>query len=108
MRRVKPEGRPHTRQRQLVTAHPATVLRGLFHSDGCRVRNWTRRVVAGEMRRYDYPRWQFTHHAADILELCCWALDLVGVAWRQSNWKTISVSRREAVARLDGLIGPKR
>jgi len=36
------------------------------------------------------------------------ALDLVGVPWRQSSWKTISVSTRTGVARLDELIGPKR
>jgi hypothetical protein len=37
----------------------------------------------------------------------CWALDLVDVPWRQSNWKTISVSARPGVARLDELIGLK-
>jgi hypothetical protein len=107
-------GRKHERpivledwQRQVVEAHPGAFLRGLFHSDGCRVRNWTQRTVAGELKRYDYPRWQFVNASADIRELCCWALDLVGVAWRQSNRRTISVSRREAVAALDALIGPK-
>ena len=108
-------GRKHERpivleqwQQRLVEAHPADFLRGLFHSDGCRVKNWTRKLVGGDMKRYDYPRWQFTNHSADIRELCCWALDLVDVAWRQSNHVTISVSRRADVARLDGLIGPKR
>ncbi len=71
------------------------------------MRNWTSKPVAGQMKRYEYPRWQFTNHSTDIRELCCWALDLVDVAWRQSNWKTISVSRREAVARLDEVIGRK-
>ncbi|CAI9419872.1 hypothetical protein HIDPHFAB_03910 [Nocardioides sp. T2.26MG-1] len=46
--------------------------------------------------------------SADIRELCCWALDLVDVPWRQSNHKTISVSTRAAVARLDTLIGMKQ
>jgi Homeodomain-like domain-containing protein len=108
-------GRKHDRpivledwQRTIVEAHPAELLRGLFHSDGSRVRNWASRVVAGERRRYDYPRWQFTNNSGDIRELCCWALDLVDVAWRQSNWKTISVSRRADVARLDARIGLKR
>jgi hypothetical protein len=64
-------------------------------------------MVAGEMKRYDCPRWQFTNSSLDIRELCCRALDLVGVPWRQSNRKTISVSTRPAVARLDELIGPK-
>jgi hypothetical protein len=94
-------------QRAIVEEHPAHFLRGLFHSDGSRVANWASRMVAGERRRYDYPRWQFTNHSSDIRALCCWALDLVEVAWRQSNWKTISVSRRADVARLDALIGLK-
>ncbi|MGI9155591.1 MAG: hypothetical protein ACR2FG_02995 [Marmoricola sp.] len=57
-------GRKHERklvlepwQRENVEAFPAALLRGLFHSDGCRAKNWTRRLVAGEMKRYDYPRW---------------------------------------------------
>ena len=94
-------------QRTIVEAHPGPFLRGLFHSDGCRAKNWTRKIVAGEMKRYDYPRWQFTN-SADIRELCCWALDLVDVPWRQSNWKTISVSTRVGVALLDNLIGLKQ
>lgn len=107
-------GRKHERpivledwQRDIVTAHPGDFLRGLFHSDGCRARNWTRKVVAGELKRYDYLRWQFTNSSDDIRELCCWALELVDIPWRQSNGKTISVSRRHAVARLDELIGPR-
>lgn len=40
-------------QRHLVEAHPGPFLRGLFHSDGCRAQNWTRKIVAGEMKRYD-------------------------------------------------------
>jgi hypothetical protein len=107
-------GRKHERpivleewQRQIVEAHPGAFLRGLFHSDGCRSKNWTTRVVAGETKRYDDPRWHFTNVSADIRELCCWALDLVDVPWRQSNAKTISVSTRAGVARLDELVGLK-
>ena len=108
-------GRKHDRalvlepwQREVVEACPAEFLRGLFHSDGCRVRNWARRRVAGEPKRYDYPRWQFVNHSADIRRWCCEALDRVGVPWRASSWKTVSVSTREGVARLDELVGPKR
>jgi hypothetical protein len=107
-------GRKHERtlvladwQRELVERHPADLLRGLFHSDGCRANNWTRRLVAGEMKRYDYPRWQFTNNSPDIRRWCCEALDLVDVPWRQSSWKTISVSTRAGVARLDELLGLK-
>ncbi len=63
--------------------------------------------VGGERKRYDYPRWQFVNASEDILDLCTWALDLVDVAWRRSGSRVVSVSRREAVARLDELIGPK-
>jgi hypothetical protein len=94
-------GRKHDRpivleewQRAIIEAHPGPFLRGLFHSDGCRANNWTQRMVAGQMKRYHYPRWQFTNNSADIRELCCWALDLVEVPWRRRNWKTISVSTR--------------
>ncbi|MBB6626300.1 transcriptional regulator [Nocardioides sp. KIGAM211] len=107
-------GRKHERpivledwQRAIVVEHPGDFLRGLFHSDGCRVANWASRVVDGERRRHDYPRWQFTNTSEDILGLCGWALDLVEVAWRRSNAKTVSVSRRAAVAALDDLIGLK-
>jgi hypothetical protein len=107
-------GRKHDRtialddwQRAVVEDHPGAFLRGLFHSDGSRVRNWATRPVGGVTKRYDYPRWQFTNVSADILELCCWALDLVDVPWRRSRWNCVSVSRRAAVARLDELIGMK-
>ena len=107
-------GRKHERsltmqpwQRAIVEEHPAAFLRGLFHSDGARVNNWTTRMVDGERRRYDYPRWQFRNASEDILCWCGEALDQVGVDWRRSGPRTLSVSRREAVARLDQLIGLK-
>jgi hypothetical protein len=107
-------GRKHERpiilddwQQRIVETNPGPFLRGLFHSDGCRAKNWTRKLVAGQWKRYDYPRWQFTNMSTDIRELCCSALDLAEIPWRQSNHKTISVSTRAGVARLDELIGPK-
>ena len=107
-------GRKHERpirlegwQADVVTAHPDAFLRGLFHSDGARVRNSATRIVAGEKRRYAYPRWQFVNASEDILGLCTWALDLAEVEWRRSAPRVVSVSRREAVERLDALIGPK-
>lgn len=94
-------------QEEIVVRHPAAFLRGLFHSDGARVNNWATRTVAGVRKRYDYPRWQFSNRSADIRGLCCWALDLLDIPWRHSQTWTISVSRRDAVARLDALIGLK-
>jgi hypothetical protein len=108
-------GRKHERelgmarwQWEIVEEHPGDFLRGLFHSDGCRVRNWARRTVAGVPKRYDYPRWQFVNASVEIRDWCCAALDLVDVPWRQSGPRTISVSRREGVERLDALVGLKR
>lgn len=108
-------GRKHERdlvledwQCEIVKAHPAELLRGLFHSDGCRVNNWATRTVAGTKKRYDYPRWQFVNHSADIRTWCIEALDVLDIPWRQSSWHTISVSSRAGVARLDELIGLKR
>lgn len=77
------------------------------------MRNWTTKVVAGETKRYDYPRWQFVNYSDDIRRLCCWALDLAAVGYRTDDAGpgsrgTISVSRRADVARLDALIGLKR
>ncbi|MDT9594542.1 transcriptional regulator [Nocardioides zeae] len=111
-------GRKHERpivlepwQRALVEAEPAAFLRGLFHSDGSRVRNWATRTVDGRQRRLDYARWQFVNHSADVRDLGTWALDLVVPVARillaASSWWPISVSRRAGVARLDTLIGPE-
>jgi hypothetical protein len=97
----------HDWQWALVEEHPANFLRGLFHSDGCRSNNWARRPVAGRPKRYDYPRWQFVNASEEILGWCTAALDLVGVPWRRSGPRTVSVSVRSGVARLDELVGPK-
>ena len=107
-------GRKHQRtlgmadwQWAIVAEHPADFLRGLFHSDGCRVNNWATRTVAGQKRRQEYPRWQFVNESAEIMRWCGQALDLVGIEWRQTSRRTLSVSRREAVAQLDARIGLK-
>ncbi len=56
---------------------------------------------------HEYPRYLFDNQSTDILRLCGDALNRLGVAWRFSRPKTISVARREAVARLDEFVGPK-
>ncbi|MEV0732090.1 hypothetical protein [Polymorphospora sp. NPDC050346] len=90
-------------QRRVVAERPGDFLRGLFHSDGCRIDNRVRR--AG--REYSYPRYLFTNRSADILGLCRWALDLLGIAWRMNRPDSLSVARRDAVAALDRHVGPK-
>jgi len=108
-------GRKHERrivlepwQRELIEQHPGRFLRGLFHSDGCRVVNWATKTVRGVTTRYDgYPRYFFTNHSADIVDLCTWALDSLGVAWTLPRPDNVSVARRGAVAVLDQHVGLK-
>lgn len=90
-------------QRTIIEAHPGDFIRGLFHSDGCRFAN--RVVVSG--KQYVYPRYMFTNESADIMGLCQWALDLLGIAWRMNRRNSLSVARRDAVAALDRHVGPK-
>jgi hypothetical protein len=90
-----------------VETHPGPFLRGLVHSDGCRITNWTRRMVAGELKRYEYPRYVFSNKSLDILALCCAALDRLAIAHRRPRWDNVSVARGEAVAALDRWVGPK-
>jgi hypothetical protein len=107
-------GPKHTRaivlepwQQEVVDEQTGPFLRGLFHSDGCRMTNWTTRRVAGEVKRYTYPRYFFSNEFADIMGLCQGALDRLGVAWRMPRPNMLSVARREAVAALDVHVGPK-
>lgn len=111
-------GRKHERrirlepwQQQIVDAHPWEFIRGLVHSDGCRITNWTTRTVGGETKRYEYPRYFFTNKSQDILKLYADTLGKVGVEWsvtrRGTSPYNISVARRASVALMDRHIGPK-
>jgi hypothetical protein len=107
-------GRKHERkielepwQERIVAEYPGDFARGLFHSDGYRGSNRVRRPLKAGNRWYEYPRYLFVNHSTDIHRLCGEALDRLGVAWRFSKPTTISVARREAVARLDVFVGPK-
>ncbi|MFD2763129.1 transcriptional regulator [Micromonospora eburnea] len=90
-------------QWEILTPHAGDFLRGLFHSDGCRFSN--RVTVRG--KQYVYPRYMFTNESADIMGLCQWALDLLGVAWKMNRRNSLSIARRDAVAALDRHVGPK-
>src|SRR5688572_28558880 len=88
----------------LLRADPGPFVRGLFNSDGCRSDN--RVTIAG--KTYSYPRYLFANESKDILEICGFALDLLGVQWRYNRHNSLSVARRDAVAVLDVHVGPKR
>jgi hypothetical protein len=109
-------GRKHDRrialadwQRDIVDRYPQQFLRGLIHSDGCRVYNvFTTRLPSGRVAVYRYPRYFFSNLSADIRQLFCEYCERLGVRWTQSNHRNISVSHRHSVAILDQFIGPKR
>jgi hypothetical protein len=98
-------------QRTVVDAHPWDFVRGLIHSDGCRITNWTTRTVAGERKRYEYPRYFFTNKSDDIRDLYTDTLDSLGVEWtqcaRNGNAYNISVAKKASVALMDTHVGPK-
>jgi hypothetical protein len=88
-------------QARIAEAYARELLRGLIHSDGCRVTN---RVWEG---KYEFPRYFFTNRSEDVLEIFRRACDAVGIRYRNSKTDTISVARREDVAALDSFVGPK-
>ena len=66
-----------------------------------------RRKLADGDRWYEYPRYFLSNESADILGLCARTLDQLGVSWRMARPNFLSVARRESVARMDELVGPK-
>lgn len=103
-------GRKHHRaivlepwQQEIAAAEPRALLRGLIHSDGCRVIN---RVTVGG-KTYAYPRYHFSNESADIMRICADALDMINVEWRFNRANSISIARRDSVAALDAFIGSK-
>ncbi|CAM5334623.1 MULTISPECIES: helix-turn-helix domain-containing protein [Streptomyces] len=98
-------------QRAIVDAHPWEFIRGLIHSDGCLITNWTTRLVAGERKRYEYPRYFFTNKSDDIRGLYTDTLDKLSVEWthctRDGNPYNISVAKKASIVLLDAHVGPK-
>jgi hypothetical protein len=99
-------GRKHERpivledwQQAIVDRYPMPFIRGLIHSDGCRVLNWVNNTP--------YPRYHFSNASDDIRALFGRACDRFGVDWRPNNARNLSVARRDSVRLLDQFIGPK-
>jgi Homeodomain-like domain-containing protein len=99
-------GMKHTRpifpsdwQQLLVDEDPRPLIRGLIHSDGCRVIN--------KSMGHKYLRYMFRNKSRDIRNIfkdACWQL---GIPYKQSREDTISISRREGIEILDSFVGPK-
>ncbi|WP_328679033.1 sigma-70 region 4 domain-containing protein [Streptomyces sp. NBC_00322] len=98
-------------QREIVDTHPWAFIRGLIHSDGSRITNWTEKIIGGRRKRYEYARYFFSNVSADILTLFTDTLDRVGVEWKSANQsravQNISVAKRASVALMDAHVGPK-
>lgn len=99
-------GMKHTRlirleawQEALVKEATEEFIRGLIHSDGCR-------VVAND-RGVKSVRYHFSNRSEDIKGLFCAALDDLGISWTRPSERDIAVYRKAATARLDEFVGPK-
>jgi hypothetical protein len=99
-------GMKHTRpieladwQQRLVDEDPRPLIRGLLHSDGCRVIN--------KSMGYEYLRYMFTNKSQDIRNIFKGALNQLDIPYKQSKYDTISIARREGIEILDGFVGPK-
>ena len=98
-----------TGSRTIVEAFPAAFLRGLFHSDGCRVNNWATRDGRRREEALRLPALA-VHQQLRRTSASSAAGRSISSTSRGGSptAKTISVSRREGVARLDELIGLKQ
>ncbi|MCQ3932205.1 MAG: hypothetical protein DPW16_17285 [Chloroflexi bacterium] len=87
-------------QQEIVDQYPLEFFKGLYHSDGIRSQN----IVKGK----DYRRYSFTNMSEDIRQMFVHACELLGLHWTtKTSKRDIMISRREDVAYLDSLIGPK-
>jgi hypothetical protein len=53
-------------------------------------------------------RYHFSNRSEDIKSLFCQALDSLSIRWTRPSQREIAIYRRDAVARLDQFVGPKR
>jgi hypothetical protein len=87
-------------QEVLVRKTPHLLLRGLIHSDGCRFMNTGR-------GGWCHPRYAFTNLSPDIRRIFTHACDLLGLHWTIAAERTVYVSRKADVAKMDTFVGPK-
>jgi hypothetical protein len=100
-------GRKHLRrielvqwQQEIVEPHRRALVRGLLHSDGCRVVANDRGVLS--------VRYHFSNLSVGIQRIYTDSLDALGIPWTQPSYRDIAVYRKRATAFLDEFVGPKR
>ena len=64
-----------------------------------------RDVVARQT--YEYARYLFANKSIDIQHLFLEACGQLGIVSRPNNRYSVSVARREAVERMDAIVGPR-
>jgi hypothetical protein len=105
-------GRKHTRPIVLepwqasiaLHQHPGPFVRGLIHSDGCRVTNRVRKASGAT---YTYTRYMFSNRSDDIRALFVTACEALDIEARPMGRYGVSVARAASVARLETVVGPK-
>jgi hypothetical protein len=103
-------GRKHRReialagwQLHIVDQNREQFLRGLIHSDGCRIIACERQ--AGRVRYA--ARYSFSNRSEDIKRLFCESCEALGIHWTRPSEKEIAIYRLASVARMDEFVGPK-
>ncbi|HZE06925.1 MAG TPA: hypothetical protein VE127_16980 [Solirubrobacteraceae bacterium] len=86
-------------QHELTRRWPHHLLRGLIHSDGCRVIN----TGSGG---WSAPRYAFKNHSEDIHRIFQSACGALGLRYSVARHVTY-ISRKADVTRLDEFVGPK-
>jgi hypothetical protein len=100
-------GRKHDRtiallpwQQALISTERRALVRGLIHSDGCRVMASDRGVQS--------VRYHFSNKSEDIKGIFCESLDALGIGWTRPCAREVAVYRKASTALLDEFVGPKR
>lgn len=94
-------------QREIVAEFTREFIRGLIHSDGCRVYNVAIRTRKGKTTRYYYSRYHFVNESPHIRDLFTQALDRLDIEWSYNRRNSVSIAKRESVRKLDAFVGPK-
>jgi hypothetical protein len=86
-------------QEEIVSRERHAFIRGLMHSDGCRVVANDRGVLS--------VRYHFSNKSEDIKGILCASLDALGIDWTRPCARQIAVYRKASTALLDEFVGPK-
>ena len=87
-------------QESIVERNRKPLIRGLIHSDGCR-------IVAND-RGVASVRYHFSNLSEDIKRIYCDSLDALNIPWTRPCSKQIAIYRKSATAVMDDFVGPKR